>query len=106
MPMVLPDPFGSASRASGDGRRDTGATQNRAAGSPGASWNPRCFPTTLGTLVRRPSDRWVGFAHYSVGRLRRSAPESAPWSLAGFSSRPPRLILVALVHVPDAVSNA
>ena len=74
VPMVLPEPFGSASHASGDERRDTGATQIRAAGTPGASWNPRCFPTTLGTLARRPSGGGVGFAHYSIGCRPRSAP--------------------------------
>jgi hypothetical protein len=70
-------------------------------------------PALLGIRAAFPPlwERWRA-AHPTGGWVLHTTPSDVcpglrrGWSLAGFSSRPPRLILVALIHVPDAVSNA
>ena len=67
VPIVFPDAFGSASHASGGGRCDTGATQIRAAGTLGASWNPRWFQRTIWYhLVPQPSGSPPGITWYHM----------------------------------------
>ena len=70
-------------------------------------------PAPLGIRAAFPRlwERWCA-AHPTGGWVLHTTPSDVcpglrqGWSLAGFSSRPPRLILVALIHVPGAVSNA
>jgi hypothetical protein len=70
-------------------------------------------PALLGIRAAFPPlwERWRA-AHPTGGWVLHTTPSDVcaglrqSWSLAGFSSRPPRLILVALTHVPGAVSNA